>query len=274
MLNFFGPAEFADVDQTFDALLEFDEDAVIDHANDFAFVLAASEIFLRGMDPGIGNQLLEAEGNALLFFIELENDDVEFLLGLDDVGRMLDAAPTEVGEMQQAIDAAEVDESAVLGDVLYVAVNDLAFGDGFHKRGALGVQLFFHDGAAADHDIAAAAIQLGDANLDLLAEKGIEILHRLEVVLRAGEESAHADVDDEAALDAVDDFAVESVLGCEGGVHLLTGAAAENLEIRDAGVAFFVFAGVLHFDGAVRLGARDVRVRKLGCGDQPFGLAP
>src|SRR5262249_27371238 len=70
--SFFGPAQFADVDQAFNALLELDKDTVVDHAHDFALVFAAREIFFRSVNPRIGNQLLEAKRDALLFLIELE----------------------------------------------------------------------------------------------------------------------------------------------------------------------------------------------------------
>ena len=40
--------------------------------------------------------------------------------------RMVDAAPAHVGDVQQAVDAAEVDERAELGDVLDHALAELA----------------------------------------------------------------------------------------------------------------------------------------------------
>ena len=52
MLGFFGPAQLGDVDETFDALFEFDEDAVVDDADDFAFNFAARGIFFGGIHPG------------------------------------------------------------------------------------------------------------------------------------------------------------------------------------------------------------------------------
>src|SRR5258708_12511705 len=82
---------------------------------------------------------------------------------------MLDPAPAQVREVQQAVNSTEIDESSVLGHILYVPVNYLAFGQRFHQRGALGMQLFFKQRAPADHHVAAAAIQLGAANLNLLA---------------------------------------------------------------------------------------------------------
>ena len=100
MLDFFVPAHFGDVNKAFDALLEFDEDAVVDDADDLAFYFAACRIFFGGADPGIVRELFEAERDALLFLVELEDDDFEFLIGLNDVGRVLDAAPAQVGEVE------------------------------------------------------------------------------------------------------------------------------------------------------------------------------
>ena len=74
----------------------------------------------------------------------------------EDLGRMVDAPPGDVGDVQQAVDAAEVDERAVVGDVLDHAVDDLAFLEVLHQlRALLGAGLFEH-GAARDDDVAAA----------------------------------------------------------------------------------------------------------------------
>ena len=254
MLSFFGPAQLGDVDEAFDALFELDEDAVVDDADDFAFNFAARGIFFRGVHPGIGHQLLQAEGNALLFFVELQNDDVELLLRLYDIRRVLDAAPAEVGEMEQAIDAAEIDEGAVFGDVFHVAVDNLTFGERFHQLGALGVQLFFEKSAAADDDVAAAAVQLGDADLDFGAGEIVEVLCRAKIKLRAGQERADADIDDQAALDAVDHFAGDGFLGFVGGFDFFPSAAAKNFLIGENREAVFVLARALHFDGALGSG--------------------
>ena len=54
-----------------------------------------------------------------------------------------DAAPGHVGDVQQAVDAAQVDERAVVGDVLDEAVDDLAFREaGDDLRALLGAALF------------------------------------------------------------------------------------------------------------------------------------
>ena len=64
--------------------------------------------------------------------------------------------------MQQAVDAAEVDEGAIVGEVLDGAVDDLAFGEvGDDLMALLGPALLEHR-AAGDDDIAAPAIDLQD----------------------------------------------------------------------------------------------------------------
>ena len=71
-----------------------------------------------------------------------------------------------------------------------------------HGGRALGVLLFFEELLAADHDVAALLVELDDPDLDLLAQVAVEIAHRPDLKLRAGQERLDADVDGESALDA------------------------------------------------------------------------
>ena len=123
-------------------MLQFHKYAVVHDPDDFALDLSAGGIFLGRSHPGIGHQLLQSERYALLFLVKLQDNDVEFLVRLHHIGRMLHAAPTHVGQVQQAVDSAEVDERAVLSHVFDVAVHDLPFAQRFHQCGALGVQFF------------------------------------------------------------------------------------------------------------------------------------
>ena len=75
---------------------------------------------------------------------------------------MVDAPPGDVGDVQQAVDAAEVHERAVVGDVLDHAVDDLALFEVLHQLLALLGAGLFQDGAARDNDVAAAAVHLED----------------------------------------------------------------------------------------------------------------
>ena len=121
---------------------------------------------------------------------------------------MADALPGHVGDVQQTVEAAEVDEHAVFGDVLGLALDDLAFGQGLEQSGALGVAFFFKQHAAGNDDVAAAAVDFENTELKLLADQSVHVRNRTEVHMRTGQEGFHAaEIDGVAALDAAGDGA-------------------------------------------------------------------
>ncbi len=67
------------------------------------------------------------------------------LFDLDDFARAADAVPGHVGDVQQAVDAAEVHEGAELGDVLHDAHADLARFDLGHELLLQLVALIFEE---------------------------------------------------------------------------------------------------------------------------------
>jgi hypothetical protein len=157
-----GPRHFRDVDQALDAGLEFDEGAVVGDVGDAALEAGADRIFRLDALPRIVEQLLHAERDAVGLVVDLDDLDLDLLADVEHLGRMIDAPPGDVGDVQEAVDAAEIDERAVIGDVLDHAVDDLALFEVLHQFLALlGAGLFQH-GAARHHDIAAPAIHLED----------------------------------------------------------------------------------------------------------------
>src|ERR1700736_6201366 len=98
---------------------------------------------------------------------------------------MLDAAPRHIGDMQQAIDAAEVDEGAVIGDVLHRAFEDDALFEHFERllfeRGALALE----HAAARHHHVSARAIELQNLKTSALPDVSIEITRGTDVNMRA-----------------------------------------------------------------------------------------
>src|SRR6267143_1870396 len=165
VLDFLVPAHLRDVHQAFDPLFQLHEHAVVHDPDDLALHLAARGIFFRRSHPGIGHQLLQSQRYALFLLIKLEDDDVDFLLRLDHVGRMFHAAPAQVRQVQQAVDSAEVHERPIFGHV-------------------------------------------------------VQVLRRPQVVLRARQKRAHADIHHNAALDAVHDLTGNGFLGFERRVNL------------------------------------------------------
>ena len=158
---------------------------------------------------------------------------------------MLDALPRHVGDVQQAVDAAEVDERTVVGEVLDRALDDRAFLQVVHERAALGGELLLHHRAARHDDVIALLVELDDLELERLAFEVRGIAHRAHVDQRAGQERADVvDLDREAALDAAGDDAGDDLGLVECLFESRPGAGALGLLARQARLAGAVFDGV------------------------------
>src|SRR5580700_7130223 len=106
------------MNQALDAGLEFDERAEFHQARDRAAHAIAGDELLRHRIPGMRLQLLQADGNAALVGISRELEDLYFdlLSYREHIRRLVDAAPGDVAHMQQSGAAAQIDESAVIGE--------------------------------------------------------------------------------------------------------------------------------------------------------------
>ena len=126
---------------------------------------------------------------------------------------MVDAPPRHVGDVQQAVDAAEIDEGAVFGDVLHHAVDDLAFGEALHQLGALLGERVFQHRAAGDDDVAAPLVHLEDAEGLRRVHQRADVAHRAHIHLAARQEGHGAvEIDGEAALHLVEDGAGDGLV--------------------------------------------------------------
>ena len=228
-----GPRHLRDVDQPLDAGLEFDEGAVVGDVGDAALELGADRILRLDALPRVVEQLLHAERDAVRLVVDLDDLDLHLLADIEHLGRVIDPAPGDVGDVQQAVDAAEVDEGAVVGDVLHHAVDDLALFEVLHQFLALlGARLFQH-GAARDDDIAAAAVHLQDLERLRHVHQRRHVADRPDVDLAARQERHGAvEVDGKAALDLVEDDAGDLLVALERLLQLAPAFLAPRLVAR------------------------------------------
>src|SRR6266567_1954301 len=112
-----GPGHFRDMYQPFDAAFELDECAVIHQTDHLTLHTCADGILFRHRMPRIGRELFHAQGNTFFFGIELEHNDFDFFTHLNDFGGMVDASPGHIADVENAINAAEIDEGAVAGNI-------------------------------------------------------------------------------------------------------------------------------------------------------------
>ena len=220
----------------------------------------ADRILLGDVLPRVALELLEAERDALTLPVDVEHLDLELLADLHELGRMRDAAPRHVGDVEQAVDAAEIDERTEVGDVLDDALPDLILLQLLHELLALARTLVLEDHAARDDDVAAALVELDDLELELLAEQLVDVRDATERDLRTGEERVDAhEVDDHATLDLLDERAFDRLIVLVGETDALPHAHEVRLLLREDDRAFLILEVLEQdFDFVADLEVREV----------------
>ena len=234
----------------------------------------ADRVAHRRVAPRVGLDLLEAERDALGARVEAQHLHLDLVADLEQLARVVDAAPRHVGDVEQAVEAAEVDERAVVGDVLDHAVHDLPLFEALERRGAHALALLLEERAAREHDVPAPLVELDDLELEPLADQALEVPHRPQVDLRAGQERLHADVDGEAALHAREHAALDGLVGLVGLADLVPDLEPVGLLLGEDDAAVLVL-GLLdqhvdHVAGLDEHGA--LLVHELPAVHQAFGL--
>jgi hypothetical protein len=109
--------------------------------------------------------------------------------------------------VDQPVHAVQVDEGAEVDDVRDRSVDDVARVEPVQDRLPHLLPLVLEDGAAREDDVVARAVELDHLRAQLLAEELVQILDAADVDERCGQEAAHAEVEDESALDDLDHLA-------------------------------------------------------------------
>ena len=208
--------------QPLDARFDFHERAVIGDVGDLAESAGVGRVTARDVFPRIFAQLLETQRNTVALAVVLQHADLQFVADIDHFGRMTDAFPGHVGDVQQAVNAAQIDECAVIGEVLDHTGDDGAFGQAFQHLLAFGAVFGFNHGTARNNDVVALAVELDDFEFQFLAFQVTGIAHGAHIHQGSGQEGAHfADIDREAAFDFAADTAGDDFAGVHDGFQFV-----------------------------------------------------
>src|ERR1700754_1191362 len=129
---------------------------------------------------------------------------------------MVDVAPGKLGDVDQAVDAVEIDEGAEVDDVGDLAFDHLAGLEPAEDLLADLLALLLEHRAAREDDVVAAAVELDDFALERLGHELVQVVDAADVDQRGGQEAAHPEVEDETALDDLDDAAFDRFAGLGG----------------------------------------------------------
>ena len=211
MIDSLRPRHLGDVDKPLDPFLELDERAIGHDVDDFAHDAGGDRVLVGDVFPGAGALLLEAKRDLLAVLVDMQHHHLDLVVDLDHVAGVVDAAPTHVGDVQETVDAAKVDERAEVGDVLDRADANLPRLD-FGEQ--LLLLLFAGDLdelTTRDDDVASAFVDLEDHALDIVLDVVGNIARAANIDLARGQEDVDADVDEQASLDLSGDLALDHV---------------------------------------------------------------
>ena len=212
-----GPVHFGNVYQAFHAFFQLCEAAVVGQVGNTRGDASAFWVTSFDSNPWIFTQLLQAQGNTVTLAIVFQNLDIDLVANVDDFGRMLDTLPSHVGNVQQAIDATQIDECAVIGEVLDDTFDLLAFLQGFQQSFTLGGVLCFQHAATGNDNVVALLVELDDFEFEFFAFQVRGVAHWTNVDQRTWQERTDAvNVDSEAAFNLTVDNALDHFFSCEG----------------------------------------------------------
>jgi hypothetical protein len=114
------------VDQPLDAVLDARERAEVGELGDLAADELADLVLVADLAPRLGLGPLEREGDLALLRVDPEDEDLDLLADPQDLRWVADPAPRELGEVDEPVRAADVDEGAEVADRGDPTLADLA----------------------------------------------------------------------------------------------------------------------------------------------------
>jgi hypothetical protein len=227
--------------------------------------------------PRVLLRRLERQGDTLAVHVDVEDLDGDLVADRDDLAGVVDVLPRQLGDVDETVDAAEVDERTEVDDRGDDTLADLPLLElGEEPLADLALGLLEPRTAGQDH-VVAVLVELDDLRLELLADVRLEVADATHLDQGGGQEATEADVEDEAALDDLDDGAGDDAVLLLDLLDRAPGALVLGALLGEDQAAFLVL--LLEDEGLDLvadlddLGGVDVVLDgELAAGDDPFAI--
>ena len=188
--------------------------------------------------------MLQTEGDAALLVVEVKDYDVDLLVEGNDFVRIADAAPAEVGDVDESIYATQIDEYAVGGDILDRTFENLTFLEFRDDFLLLSLQLGLDECLVRDNHVAELLIDFHNLELHRLAHEHVVVADGVNVDLAAGQECLDAKhIDNHTALRAALDVTRDDFFLLKSLVHTIPALREACLLVRKHQLTFLVLSG-------------------------------
>ena len=188
------------------------------------------------------SQLFQAESNTFFVVIEIENYHVDFVVQFHHFVRMLDASPRKVGDVNQAVNAAQVNEYAVGSDVFNHTFEHLAFFESRNNFFFLLFQFFFDKSFVRNNHVFEFRIDFYYLEFHCFVNEDVVISDGFHVDLRTRQECFDAEhVNDHTAFGATFDVAFDYFVVFQRCVYAIPRARSASFFVRENKLSVFVF---------------------------------
>src|SRR4051794_30056908 len=283
--------ELADVDQTLEAVPDTNERAEVDELGDRAVDDVPDLEVRHGGVPRIGLEAPDRQADPTTLVVDVDDLGLDLLADVVAGLGVVDLVPRELALVDEAVDAAQVDEDTERGDRADRAGDLLADLEAAEELVPLLAALLVQRDLLGQDQPVRFAVDLEDLQPELPADERHQLLGDLLggvtrlVVLRPArevddladrDEAADAAVDDEAALVVVDDRRLDDDARLELLLHraplaLETGAAKRQDDVALGRLRLEDVHEDRVADGELRLSLA-VSTEQLAVADDPFAL--
>ena len=179
---------------------------------------------------------------------------------------MVDVRPRQLGDVDQAVDAVEVDERAEVDDVRDRALDDEARLQALEDRWRCSLRSSSSTARRDSTTLLRERLSSMTLHSICLAQVLVEVRHAPDVDERGGQEAADPEVDDQAALDDLDDRADDRLAGLGRRLDAAPGALEAGALLGEDQPAVLVLLG--EDEGVDLLAELDLVVRVDGLADR------
>ena len=226
--------------QALNAVADFNEHSELQHLHHLAEHARADRRCAVEILPRVGLQLFHPQGDAPLFGVNAQDDDVNFVADRKHFGDRVNMLPRNVGDVQQAENAAAYfNKRAVFNNGAHGAFDLPAFVERRGVFAVLGFQhLFFQQRAARNNDAAFVRVDFHGFELLARADERCGVGNRKDIHQRPRQKGANVVAHHrKAALDAALDDAFNDAVGVVCFLDFLPRLFAARVAAREQGVA-------------------------------------
>ncbi len=242
------PRHLRNVDQAFNARSNLNECTVVGDDNNLTLhVVTHLELAVESI-PRMRSELLQTESDALLLVIEVEDNDIDLLVEGNNLVRIAYAAPRKVGDVDESVNTAEVNEYTVRSDVLDGTFENLTLFELADDFFLLLFQFGLDESLVRNNNVAEFLVDLHHLELHRLAYEYIVVAYGMNVDLATWQEGLDAEyINNHTTLCAALDVTLDNLFVVQSSIHALPALGEAGFLVREQQLAFLVLL-VLHIN--------------------------